>query len=195
MCAVRILDLSAVSDDVRRAAAALLVDVMPEGWPDREAAHDTVSTMCASWRIARAALDEHDALLGWVGAMEMYGDHVWEVHPLAVRKDRWRRGIGRALVADVEARCRARGVHTLWLGTDDHRGETSLADVDIFPDPLAHLARLEDRAGHPFVFWRRMGFVVSGVVPDARGRGRPDIHMVKRIAPPRPPTPREEPAS
>jgi aminoglycoside 6'-N-acetyltransferase I len=187
MPAPPIVDLSAATDAVRRAAAGLLVDLLPEGWPDLEAARDEVGRMCAPYRVARAALDDDGGLLGWIGAMELYGDHVWEVHPLVVRKDRWRRGIGRALVRDAEARCHYRGVHTLWLGADDHRGETSLAGEDLFPDPLARLATLESRAGHPLGFWRRVGFVVAGVVPDANGRGCPDILMAKRIAPPRPP--------
>ena len=40
--------------------------------------------------------------------------------------------IGRALVADLEERVRERGGHTVMLGTDDERGETSLAGIDLF---------------------------------------------------------------
>lgn len=34
---------------------------------------------------------------------------------------------------------------------------------------------------HPFLFYRKLGYVVTGVMPDANGRGRPDIYMSKRL--------------
>ena len=35
--------------------------------------------------------------------------------------------------------------------------------------------------GHPFAFYRKLGFVLAGVLPDANGRGKPDIFMAKRL--------------
>ncbi len=60
-------------------------------------------------------------------------------------------------------------------------GLTSLAGIELYPDPLEHLLRLEDRGGHAFRFYLKCGFVVTGVVPDANGFGQPDIHMAKRV--------------
>jgi aminoglycoside 6'-N-acetyltransferase I len=45
-------------------------------------------------------------------------------------------------------------------------------------DKLAHIRNIK---GHPFAFYLKMGFVLAGVVPDANGRGKPDILMAKRI--------------
>ena len=70
---------------------------------------------------------------------------------------------------DLEALAAARGGLTLFLGSDDEDNMTSLGGVDLYPDPLAHLARLHDRRGHPFGFYQRLGFVVVGVMPDANG--------------------------
>ncbi len=106
---------------------------------------------------------------------------VWELHPLVVDPSYQRRGIGRALVADLERIAAERGAMTLTLGSDDETGLTSLAGVDLYPDPIAHLARLQDRGGHAFVFYTKCGFAITGVTPDANGFGQPDLHMSKRV--------------
>jgi aminoglycoside 6'-N-acetyltransferase I len=46
-----------------------------------------------------------------------------------------------------------------------------------------HISALRDLGrGHPFLFYRRLGYVVTGVMPDANGRGRPDIYMSKSLS-------------
>ena len=123
---------------------------------------------------------EDALLLGWIGGLPEYEGRVWELHPLVVRRDRRRRGIGRALVAAFEDGARRRGAVTFTLGTDDDGGQTSLAGIDLYEDVPRHLAELSDpRGNHPFLFYRRLGYVVTGVMPDANGPGRPDIYMSK----------------
>ncbi len=68
------------------------------------------------------------------------------------------------------------------MGTDDETGLTSLADADLYPNPLEPLQKLRDLKGHPFSFYQKVGFTVVGVIPDANGPGKPDILMAKRIA-------------
>jgi aminoglycoside 6'-N-acetyltransferase I len=87
-------------------------------------------------------------------------------------------------VAALEERARQHGALTLYLGTDDDRPTpgTTAGGVDLFPDPLAHAARLEV-IDHPVAFYRLRGFVVVGLIPDANGPGKPDILMAKRLAP------------
>ncbi|HET9275524.1 MAG TPA: GNAT family N-acetyltransferase, partial [Gemmatimonadales bacterium] len=110
------------------------------------------------------------------------GGRVWELHPLVVRPDRRRRGLGRALVQAFEAEAAAQGALTVTLGTDDDAGITSLAGVDLYADLPRHLAELRDLGrSHPFLFYRKLGFVVTGVMPDANGPGRPDIYMSKPV--------------
>lgn len=75
-----------------------------------------------------------------------------------------------------------RGAFTATLGTDDDSGMTSLADVDLCDDLPRHISELRDRGRHhPFLFYRKPGYVVTGVLPDANGPGRPDIFMSKRL--------------
>ena len=145
------------------------------------AAQDELHEALAPDRICRAALDADGTLLGWVGAIPQYDGHVWELHPLVVRPGARGRGIGRALVRDLEARVRERGGLTNSLGTDDEDDMTSLSGVDLYPDVWTHIARIRNLRGHPYEFYQKCGFVIVGVVPDANGPGRPDILMAKRV--------------
>jgi aminoglycoside 6'-N-acetyltransferase I len=62
-------------------------------------------------------------------------------------------------------------------------GMTSLSGVDLYANIPRHLAELYDLGrGHPFLFYRRLGFVVTGVMPDANGHGKPDIFLSKPAA-------------
>jgi aminoglycoside 6'-N-acetyltransferase I len=35
---------------------------------------------------------------------------------------------------------------------------------------------------HPYEFYQKLGFIIAGVMPDANGRGKPDIFLSKRVA-------------
>jgi len=177
-----IVDLATQPDHMREQAGVLLVDAFdePHGWPTLAAARDEVARVISEG-FARA-MCEGDILCGWVGGLPEYQGRVWELHPLVVRREDRRRGIGRALVQAFEAEARNRGALTATLGTDDDAGMTSLADVDLYTDVPSHVATLRDLGrNHPFLFYQKLGFVVTGVMPDANGAGRPDIYMSKRL--------------
>ena len=177
---MQIVDLGGQPEPVREQAARLLVEGFdePRGWPTIERSQEEVARVLREG-FARAILDA-GKLLGWVGGLPEYDGHVWELHPLVVRREHRRRGLGRALVAAFESEAASRGALTVTLGTDDDSGMTSLAGADLYVDLPRHLAELRDLGrGHPFLFYRTLGFVVTGVLPDANGRGRPDIYMSK----------------
>src|SRR5262249_53892958 len=110
-----------------------------------------------------------------------YGGRVWEIHPLVVKPAWQGQGMGRALVGDIERHVRERGGLTLQLGTDDSDGRTTLAGVDLYPDIWTHVATIKNPGRHRLEFYQGLGFVITGVVPDANGLGKPDILMAKRI--------------
>jgi aminoglycoside 6'-N-acetyltransferase I len=180
---VTIVDLTPAQPDLLEQAAALLVDRMPEGWPTLPDARDHVREMLDPARIVRGAV-RGGRLLGWVGGLEHYPDHIWELHPLVVHRDHERRGVGRALVADLERRVAAMGIHSMFVGTDDELGQTSLGGVDLYPDVLARLAALQNLRDHPVGFYQRLGYSVIGVMPDANGFGKPDILLARRLIAP-----------
>ena len=119
-------------------------------------------------QLAGVVLATHDSRKGWINR-------------LGVSDAFKRQGIGRALVQDLEAQVRARGGLTITLGTDDESNLTSLGGVDLYPDPLGHLRQIRNLHGHPYEFYQKLGFVLTGVLPDANGFGRPDIFMAKRV--------------
>lgn len=179
-----IFDLERQPPHVREQAAVLLVDgfVEPRGWPSLTAAREEVSRVLDAG-FGRAVVQE-ETLLGWVGGIPNlgYDGRVWELHPMVVRREYRRQGVGRRLVAAFESEVARRGALTATLGTDDDSAMTSLADVDLYADVPGQLAKLHDLGrGHPFLFYRTVGFVVTGVMPDANGPGRPDIYMSKPI--------------
>ena len=95
------------------------------------------------------------------------------------------RGVGRALVAALEARAATEGFLTIHLGTDDEVGGTNLFGRDLFPDVLGKLAAIAPtERGHAFFFYLSLGYEPIGLLPDAIGPGSPDIYMAKPVAAP-----------
>ena len=166
-------------------AATLLVNGFaaqwPEAWPDLPSALEEVRQACAPDFICRAARTDDGTVVGWIGGRPQYDGNVWELHPLVVDAAWQGQGIGRALVADLEAHVIAQGGITITLGTDDESNGTSLGGVDLYPDVWQHIRQIRNLGRHPFTFYQKCGFVITGVVPDANGFGKPDILMAKRV--------------
>jgi aminoglycoside 6'-N-acetyltransferase I len=184
---MQLIDLRGVDHSLLEQAARLLVDGFrehwPNAWPNLQAALDEVQEALEPGKIARAALDEQGVLLGWIGGMPEYDGNAWELHPLVVRADQRRRGLGRALVEDFEQQVARRGGMTIYLGTDDEDGMTSLADTDLYLDLPGAIAGIRNLKGHPYEFYQKLDFTICGVIPDANGPGKPDILMAKRVQP------------
>jgi len=165
-------------------AAEILVKAFrhaPSAWKKIADARAEVSTFLDDPdRLGLAALDQ-GSLLGWIGGLKTT-PQAWELHPLAIDPHYQRRGLGSLLVATLEEHARCEGVGTIWLGSDDDFGGTSLHGVDVYPDVFRHLARLSVTEGHPFTFYRKHGYTVVGMLPDVNGFGKPDILMAKRIS-------------
>lgn len=182
---IQIRDLTADDTAAIAQTAAILQDAFrehwPEAWPTPEEATQAVLEMLVPDRIARVAVADTDEVIGFIGGIPEYDGKVWELHPLAVRPDLQGGGIGRALVADFEALVAARGGLTIVLGSDDEDGMTSLAGTDLYDGLWDKIRTIENFKGHPFGFYKKLGYVITGVVPDANGRGKPDILMGKRV--------------
>lgn len=152
----------------------------PDAWPTLESAVEEVHESFEEGRISRIAVDTNGLVLGWIGGQPSYAE-VWELHPLVVRVDQQRQGIGRALVADLESQVRQRGGLTLMLGSDDQDNMTTLSGIDLYPDIWRHISQIQNLRDHPYEFYQKLGYTIIGVVPDANGIGKPDILMGKRL--------------
>jgi aminoglycoside 6'-N-acetyltransferase I len=131
---------------------------------------------------ARLAMDsDGNTVLGWIGGLPEYDGNVWELHPLVVSPNWQRKGIGTALIADFEDQIRHRGGLTIQLGSDDEDNMTSLSNCDLYENVWDKIAHIQNFKGHPYEFYQKCGYTITGVVPDANGRGKPDIIMSKRI--------------
>ena len=172
-------------DEAVRTMAEMLVDgfrdFWPDAWPDLPSAEDEARAALEPGKICLAAYDGEGRMAGWIGGQPQYDGNVWELHPMVVRADARRRGVGRALVAALARAARAAGGLTLWLGTDDEAGLTSLGGEDLYPGVAGRLRQVTADPRHPLGFYRRLGFEVVGVMPDANGPGKPDIFMAKRL--------------
>lgn len=179
-----IIDLLAERSDLREQAAKLLHDSFADlspAWPDMKAAREEVSESLTEGRISRVMLGASSEVIGWVGAQPHYDGHVWELHPLVVAESERKKGHGRSLVTDIETTVATRGALTLWVGSDDEIDATSLSGVDLYEDIPGAIRNVKNFKGHPYEFYTRLGFRVVGVMPDANGRGKPDIFLAKRV--------------
>jgi aminoglycoside 6'-N-acetyltransferase I len=181
----RFVDLTLDARDLVQETAALLHGAFlgrSESWQNLDSARQEVIQSITPDKISRIAVDASGHVLGWIGASPTYGGLVWELHPLVVAESHRRRGIGRALVQDLERVVESRGGLTLWLGSDDENDETSLSGVDLYADVPGSIREFRKLRGeHPCDFYFRLGFRITGVLPDANGPGRPDVFFSKRV--------------
>ncbi|WP_345321446.1 hypothetical protein [Candidatus Villigracilis proximus] len=85
------------------------------------------------------------------------------------------------LAEDFEEQVRQQGGLTITLGSDDEDHMTSLSDVNLFVNLWDQVKNIRNLKHHPYEFYQKMGYVITGVVPNANGIGKPDIIMSKRV--------------
>jgi aminoglycoside 6'-N-acetyltransferase I len=182
---MKIITLPEGNDRLIQQAAQLLVDAFREhwadAWPSLEDGLREVHEMLEAERICRAAIDNEGNLIGLIGGIPQYDGLVWELHPLAVQPDLQGKGIGKTLVEDFEEQVSLRGGLTITLGSDDEDSMTSLSNVDLYENLWDKVREIRNLKHHPFEFYQKMGYTITGVVPDANGVGKPDIIMSKRV--------------
>lgn len=181
---MEIINMTQLNETQIIQAAQILTDSIPIGWPTLQDSLDEINRLMIPENTLLAAI-ENGIVLGWGGILPEYNGNVFELHPLAVRSDRRKQGIGRAIVAALEDEARKQGGLTIILGADDERGdgETSFANVDLYDD-LPGRIRSFSPGTHQSGFYLKLGYKIIGVVPDANGIGKPDIFFGKSLRKP-----------
>ena len=180
--------MQSLTREQRVQAAQMLTDELPIGWNTLENALEEVNDRLdnverdGSGESLFFAAIENGEVLGWSGMLPSYNGNVYELHPLVVRNDKQRQGLGAALLQAIETAARERGGMTLHLGADDEKpnGETSLANVDLYDNLFDKLQNFNPGT-HQTAFYLKQGFKIIGVMPDANGKGKPDIFLAKRL--------------
>ncbi|MDF2686894.1 MAG: hypothetical protein K0S55_2077 [Clostridia bacterium] len=178
---MKIINFELLNEDQIKQAAFILTESLPIGWPTFNDAMDEIKERLIPENILFAAV-EYDIVIGWGGILPHYNGNVYELHPLAVRKDKRNIHVGSVIVKALEDAARLKGGLTMYLGADDERGdgETSFANVDLFNDLPKRIQGFQ--AGiHQTGFYLKLGYKIIGVIPDANGRGKPDIYIGKRL--------------
>ena len=169
------------SNELKLQAAKILISAFGEigsAWPDMKSAMMEVEE-CVDLPNACVGLCDGDRLLGWAGLRPMY-EKTWEMHPLVVAPDAQGKGVGRLLVAEIEREAKARALIGIALGSDDEHFRTSLSQVDIDEANIFDQLRgIRNLAGHPYEFYKKCGYMIVGMIPNANGKRKPDIWMWK----------------
>lgn len=180
---MKIIDVPNDEDFIRKVAECLIDGFTTFGvqpWENLAEAINEVKESLAENRISRAAVDENENVLGWIGAIHEYA-LVWELHPLVVRAKMQGKGTGTALVKDLETQVKERGGLVIKLGTDDEANQTSIGGIELYPNVWEKISTIKNLKRHPFEFYQKLGYEITGIVPDANGFGKPDILMCKRV--------------
>lgn len=156
-------------------------DTGTAAWSSMEECVKEVEDSLVENKISRIAIDETTKVLAWTIGEDVY-DVTWELELLIVCRDSKLKGIGRKMLEDFENEVRKRGGTSVFLGSDDENNRTSLGGIELYPNPLEHLGKLENLGGHPYEFYEKCGYKVTGVIPHANGFGKPDIWLTKRLS-------------
>jgi aminoglycoside 6'-N-acetyltransferase I len=122
-----------------------------------------------------------DKLIGWAGIRPMY-EKTWELHPIVIKKEYQGKGYGRLLLTEIERIASLKGIIGLVAGSDDETNSTSLSEREINGENIFdEIRNVKNYRNHPYEFYRKYGYSIIGVIPNANGQNKPDIWLWKDI--------------
>ncbi len=179
---MQIINMNELNQTQITEAAQILTDSLPYGWATLQDAFDEIKERLIPENTLIVAVED-GVVIGWGGILApTYDGNVFELHPLAVRSDMRKKGVGKAIVLALEDTARKQSGLTIWLGADDEKdsGETSFANVDLYDD-FPEKIKSFTSGTHQSGFYLKLGYKIIGVMPDASGIGKPDIYFGKRL--------------
>ena len=120
-------------------------------------------------------------LIGWAGIRPMY-EKTWELHPMLIKKEYQGKSYGRMLLKEIERMAYLNGIIGLVAGSDDETNSTSLSEKEINGKNIfEEIKNIKNYKNHPFEFYKKCGYNIIGIIPNANGQNKPDIWLWKDI--------------
>jgi aminoglycoside 6'-N-acetyltransferase I len=165
-------------------ASEILLEAFLEAkmWPNinEKEASDAVKELTTEENIC-IGIKVDNQLIGWVGLMPRY-EKTWELHPMAILPKFQKKGYGKYLLNELEKFARERGIIGIIVGSDDETNKTSLSETEINGENIfKELENIKNYKNHPYEFYKKCGFIIVGIIPNANGPKKPDILMWKDI--------------
>jgi len=172
------------SETTKTQAAEILyktfTGINKDAWPDMESALIEVDECIEKQNICIGIKIENE-LIGWIGLREMY-PVTWELHPLVVKKEFQGKGYGRILVSEIEKIALSKGIIGIFAGSDDETFSTSLSEKEITAENIfSEIINIKNYKNHPYEFYKKCGYTIVGLIPNANGDRKPDIFLWKDI--------------
>jgi len=172
------------SEKIKEQAVKILLETFSEAnmWPDlnEKEALDTVNECITGENIA-LGIKINDKLIGWIGLRPMY-EKTWELHPLAIKPEFQGKNYGKVLLLELEKIAQEKGIIGIVAGSDDDANKTSLSEKELTGENiLDEIKNIKNYKNHPFEFYKKCGYSIIGVIPNASGPRKPDIWLWKDI--------------
>jgi aminoglycoside 6'-N-acetyltransferase I len=172
------------SENIKKEAAIILLETFPKTnmWTDinEKIAFETVNECIKDDNISIGIkIDNH--LIGWIGIRPMY-DKTWELHPIVIKHEFQNMGYGRILINEIEKIAIEKGIIGIMLGSDDESNKTSLSEKEITGENIfQEIKNIRNYNRHPYEFYKKCGYCIVGIIPNANGHNKPDILLWKDI--------------
>jgi aminoglycoside 6'-N-acetyltransferase I len=82
----------------------------------------------------------------------------------------------------MEKIAQGKGIIGIFVGSDDETNKTSLSEKEITEENIfEEIKNIKNYKDHPFEFYKKCGFIIVGIIPNANGSQKPDIWLWKDI--------------
>jgi len=172
------------SKETIQQSAKLLMETFPGTgmWPDldEKTALEEVNE-CISEQNICIGIKVENKLTGWVCLRPMYKT-TWELHPMAIKTEFQGKGYGKILIKELEKMAMEKGIIGMLVGSDDETNKTSLSEKEITEENIfEEIKNIKNYKRHPYEFYKKCGFIIVGMFPNANGLNKPDIWLWKDI--------------
>jgi len=101
---------------------------------------------------------------------------------MVIKKEFQGKNYGRKLLNELEKEAYKNGIIGIVAGSDDETNSTSLSDKEINGENIFdEIKNIRNYKNHPFEFYKKCGYSIIGIIPNANGQNKPDIWLWKDI--------------